>query len=375
MKNSRFNMLSYPNEQPNFNINDLEDFFEWCVMNNVSDITIQNEEKITCEIYGKKHLVTKRRLNKNEVSSIIRHIYSSGSDSILNSGEEIDFAWVAKIDKNRQYRFRLNAKSIYTFNDRGYSISMRYISNKAPELSTLNLPQEMIESFYRKKGIIIVSGITGSGKSTTLASVIQHRLGEEDAHIKVSTFEKPIEFTYDHVEKHTSSISQCEIEVNMPSFERGVRNSLRTRSDIVLIGEARDYPTIRGVIDASMVGPLVYTTVHTNNVSEIPARLLNVFPENEKEAAFMNLIDNLEMLITQKLIESLDGKRIAIREYIIFSQEIKDLLIDGGMARVTYNLRKIVKEYGQTFLEDLTMKFMDGLISEIVFQHEKKELK
>ncbi len=89
----------------------------------------------------------------------------------------------------------------------------------------------------------------------------------------------------------------------------------------------------------------------------------------------MNLIDNLEMLITQKLIESLDGKRIAIREYIIFSQEIKDLLIDGGMARVTYNLRKIVKEYGQTFLEDLTMKFMDGLISEIVFQHEKKELK
>lgn len=375
MKNSRFNMLSYPNEQPNFNVNDLEDFVEWCVENNVSDITLQNEERITCEIYGKKHLVTKRRLNKSEVSAIIRHIYSSGSDSILNGGEEIDFAWVAKIDKNRQYRFRVNAKSIYTSNDRGYSISMRYISNKAPQLSSLKLSNSMIEAFYSKKGIILISGITGSGKSTLLASVIQHRLGEENAHLKISTFEKPIEFTYDHIEKYTSSISQCEIEVNIPSFERGVRNSLRTRSDVVLIGEARDYPTIRSVIDASMVGPLVYTTCHTSNVAEIPARLLNVFPENEKEAAFMNLIDNLEMLITQKLVESADGKRVAIREYIIFTQQLKDLLIDGGFARVTYNLRKLVKEYGHTFLEDLTDKLIAGEITEEVFFKEKKDLK
>lgn len=371
----KFQMLSYSNSIANFSTNDLSDFIDWCVKNEVSDITIQNEEKITCEIHGKKHLVIQKRLNKSEVSSIIRHMYSASSDSILNSGEEIDFAWVCKIDKEKKYRFRVNAKSISIENDRGYSITMRYINNKAPELLSLNLPKDMIEAFYSKRGIVIMSGPTGSGKSTALASVIQHRLGEEDAHLKISTFEKPIEFTYDHVEKHTASISQCEIEGNMPSFERGVRNSLRTRSDIVLIGEARDYPTIRAVIDASMVGPLVYTTCHTNNVAEVPARLLNVFPENEKEAAFMNLIDNLEMIVTQKLIPSVDGKRLAIREYIILNQDLKDLLIEGGIAKVTLNLRKLVKEFGHTFVEDLTDKLISGLITEETFYQIRKDLK
>lgn len=368
-----FKSLSY-NTIANFNANDLNDFVEWCIKNEVSDITIQNEEKITCEIHGKKHLVTQRKLNKSEVSSILRYIYSTNSDSILNSGEELDFSWVCKIEKEKN-RFRVNAKSIYTENDRGYSITMRYINPKAPELLSLDLPKDMIEAFNSKRGIIIMSGPTGSGKSTALASVIQHRLGQKDAHLKISTFEKPIEFTYDHVEKHTSSISQCEIESNMPSFERGVRNSLRTRSDVVLIGEARDYPTIRAVIDASMVGPLVYTTCHTNNVAEVPARLLNVFPENEKESAFMNLIDNLEMIVTQKLIPSIDGKRVAIREYIILNQDLKDLLIEGGMAKVTLNLRKLVKEFGHTFVEDLADKLISGLIIEKTFYEIRKELK
>lgn len=372
---ARFNMLEYPKELPNFTHMDLPEFIEWCVNNEVSDITIQNEEKITCEVHGKKHLVTKRRLTKSDVASVLRYIHSTGAETILNGGEEIDFAWIAKLDKERQYRFRVNVKSMTIFGDRGYSLTMRYIKNKAPELDTLELPKEVIDVFYKKRGIIIVSGPTGSGKSTALASVIQHRLGEENAHIKISTFEKPIEFTYEHVEKHTASISQCEIEMNIPSFERGVRNSLRTRSDVVLIGEARDYPTILAVIDASMVGPLVYTTCHTNNVAEVPARLLNVFPENEKEAAFMNLIDNLELIITQKLIPSIDGKRIAIREYIILTQELKDLLIDGGFARVTYNLRKLVKEYGRTMLEDLTDKLIQGKITEEVFVEYRRDIK
>lgn len=368
-------MLKYPFEKANFTYQDIEDFVEWCVEQDVSDITIQNEEIITCEIHGKKHLVTQRRLNKSDVASIIRGIHSTGAESTLNSGDELDFTWVARIDKEKQYRFRINIKSIYVLGDRGYSITMRYIKNKAPALNELNLPQEVIEALYRKKGIVIVSGPTGSGKSTTLAAVIQHRLGEENAHIKISTFEQPIEFIYDHVEKHTSSISQCEILTHIPTFERGVRNSLRTRSDVILIGEARDYPTIAAVIDASMVGPLVYTTCHTNNVAEIPARLLNAFPENEKEAAFMNLIDNIELLLTQKLISSTNGKRVAIREYIILNQELKDLLIDGGIARITYTLRKLLKEYGRTMLEDLTDKFIQGEITEDVFIEYRKELR
>lgn len=372
---NNFNPLIYPEQVTSFQSSDLNLFLEWCVNNEVSDITFQNEERILCEIHGKKHLVTSKRLTKSEVANLIKTMHSVGADSVLNSGEEIDTAFVAKIDKKREYRFRINAKSILTHNDKGFSITLRYINNFAPKLETLNLNEEVLNCFYKKNGIVIVSGPTGSGKSTLLASIIQHRLAEDNAHIKVSTFESPIEFTYDHIDKKTSSISQCEIGVHMPSFVRGVRNSLRTRSDIVLIGESRDYITSKAMINASMVGPLVYTTCHTNNVAEIPARLINDFPENEKQSEFVNLIDNLELLITQKLIPSADGKRVAIREYLILTQEMKDLIIEGGLNRVTINLRKMVTQYGQTFLQDLTDKLILGKITEEEFYKTKKQLK
>lgn len=372
---SKFIPITYPESITSFQSSDLDNFLEWCVKQEVSDITFQNEERILCEIHGKKHFVTSKRLTKSEVAHLIKSMHSAGADSVLNSGEELDTAFVSKIDKNRQYRFRMNAKSILTHNDKGFSITLRYINNFAPKLETLNLREDVLDCFYRKNGIVIVSGPTGSGKSTLLASIIQHRLAEEDAHIKISTFESPIEFTYDHIEKKTSSISQCEIGTHMPSFVRGVRNSLRTRSDIVLIGESRDYATSKAMINASMVGPLVYTTCHTNNVAEIPARLINDFPENEKEAEFVNLIDNLELLLTQKLVPSVDGKRVAIREFLILTQEMKDLLIEGGLNRVTINLRKMVKQYGQTFLQDLTEKLISGKITEEEFYITKKQLK
>lgn len=366
--------LHYETERSNFIGRDLEKFAEWCVKHDTSDITLQNEEKIVCEIHGNKHLVTTRRLNKADLSSILTYIHSPGLEATLNTGEDVNFSWTAKIDKNKHFRFRVNAKSIQINSERGYSITMRYIKSEAPHLKSLNLPSPMIDTFYNKRGIIIVSGPTNSGKSTLLASVIQFRVSEKNSHIKVSTFEDPIEFVHD-VEKFTSSISQCEIGINIPSFSRGVKNSLRTRSDIVFIGETKDRETIEAVIESAMTASLVYTTCHTNNVAEVPARLLTLIPENEKESGFMNLIDNLDMIITQKLIPSINNKRIAIREYVILTQAFKDILIEGGIPRITYNLRKIVKEHGQTFLQDLTEKFIEGLISEEVFYDIKKELK
>jgi defect-in-organelle-trafficking protein DotB len=189
-------------------------------------------------------------------------------------------------------------KSISILGDKGFSLSLRVIKNIPPDIETLKLPEDMLQAFKSRKGLIAVAGPTGSGKSTLLASVIAWRLIDENAHIKVSTYEKPIEYTFEYLDTKTSSISQMEIGLNINSFADGVHNSLRTRSDVVLVGEARDYDTISATINAVMTGPLVFTTTHANNCSEMLARLINVFPNNERIPRLVDLVTNLKMLVT-----------------------------------------------------------------------------
>ena len=368
MKKKPFIPIIYTNESSTFSHYDLEDFLLWAVDNKVSDITIQNEEMIFCEIHGKKHKVHNKRLSKSDVVSIIIKIHSDGAVSRLNGGEEIDYAFSVKKNRDISFRFRINMKSITIANTKGYSLSIRVLNNKPPSIEELNLPEDMLKAFKSKSGLIFVGGATGSGKSTLLASILAWRLSDEDSHIKVSTYESPIEYTYEYLQMPTASISQMEIGVDIISFADGVRNSLRTRSDVVLVGEARDYDTIDATISAVMTGPLVFSTTHTNNVSEMLSRLLNVFAEGERASKLVDLITNVKMLVTQKLIPSIDGKRIAIQEYLIFNEEIKDLLLDTEVKDITLVMRRIVKKYGKTFLEDLTDKYNSGLISKNVYE-------
>jgi defect-in-organelle-trafficking protein DotB len=367
MKKNNFVPILYNNESSTFTSYDLEKFLFWVVDNEVSDITIQNEEMVFCEIHGKKHKVSHKRLSKTDLMGIIAKIHSDGAISTLNSGEEIDYAYFVKRDKYTTCRFRVNMKSISILGDKGFSLSLRVINNIPPDIEILKLPGDMLQAFKSRKGLIAVAGPTGSGKTTLLASVIAWRLVAEDAHIKVSTYESPIEYTYEYLDTKTSSISQMEIKTNIGSFADGVRNSLRTRSDVVLVGEARDYDTISAAINAAMTGPLVYTTAHANNCSEMLARLINVFPDNERVPRLIDLVTNLKMLVTQNLVPSVDGKRIAVREYLIFNQEIVDLILEAEFDNITHTMRRIVKQYGKTFLEDLTEKYHQGLISQEVF--------
>lgn len=373
MKKSLFIPVVYPNESSNFTVHELEDFLIWAAENEVSDITIQNDEVLFCEIHGKKHKVHSKKLSKSDVIGIITKIHSDGAVSTVNSGQEINYAFNIKKNRNITYRFRVNIKSISILSDKGFSLSIRVIKSRPPFIEELNLPENMLKAFKSKRGLILISGATGSGKSTLLASVIAWRLMDEDAHIKVSTYENPIEYTYEYLETKTATISQMEIGTNLNgTFGDGAKNSLRTRSDVVLIGEAMDYDTISSTLNTAMTGPLVYSTIHTNNASEIIARIINVFPSNERNSRIIDLITNLKMLVTQSLVPSISGKRIPIREYVIFNQEIIDTLLEADSDQITYVMRKIIKKYGKSFSEDLTEKYEQGLISKEVFDNYKQ---
>lgn len=357
--------LIYPNEPPKFLANDLEPFIIWCTKMEASDITIQNEAQVFCEIHGKMVKVTRRRLSRAELVDLISAIYKTdGAISKLNGGEDVDFPWAIRVDRNEVLRFRINMTAIFTEGQKGYQITIRTIKSRAPLLEELELPDTIIRNVSPKQGLIIIAGATGSGKSTLLASILDWRMRDPEAHLKILTYEAPIEYVYDDVEKPTTSIAQTEIGTHLESFAHGVRNALRRKPSIILMGEMRDKETIGEGVTASMTGHLVMGTLHANGVADAVRRMINVFDVEEKNGRAIDILSSLKMVVGQMLIPSTDGKRIALREYMVFTQEIVDHLLEGGVENLTYETRKMLKKHGRTFVEDAKEKFDKGLISE-----------
>jgi len=365
--------IKYDKEPPRFTASDVEPFVIWCVQQGTSDITIQNEEQVFCEIHGKMYRVTERRLTRSELVEIISTIYKSdGAISKLNGGEDVDIPWNIRISRENVMRFRVNMTAIFTDGHTGYQITIRTITNRAPLLETLNLPQEIVDNISPKQGMVIISGATGSGKSTLLASVLDWRMRDPDANLKILTYEAPIEYVYDDVPKPTTSIAQTEIGRHLGSFALGVRNALRRKPSIILIGEMRDKETIGEGVTASMTGHLVYGTLHSNGVADAVRRMVNVFDTAEKNSRAIDILTSLKMIVSQMLIPSTDGKRVAIREYLVFTEDIVDKLLESGVDNLTYETRKILLQKGKTFLQDAEEKFKEGRISEKWFNEIKK---
>lgn len=362
---SNENNMMYPNEPPRFNANDIEDFIQWSTSIDTSDVTIQNEEEIFCEIHGRMRRVTKRKLNKSEVMDIIGGIYKSdGAVAKLNGGEDVDLPWTVKVSRDTSLRYRVNMTSIFTNGHKGYSITIRTIKNRAPLLEDLKLPPDILDNISPKTGLVMIVGATGSGKSTLLASVLDWRMRDPDANLKILTYEAPIEYVYDDVFKPSSIISQTEIGSHLPTFEAGVRNALRRKPSIILMGEMRDRETIGEGVTASMTGHLVYGTLHANGATDAVRRMVNVFPVEEKNARAQDILSSLRLIVAQMLIPSTDGKRVPIREYLVFTDDIKEKLLEAGVDNLTYMTKRVLKESGRSFLQDAMEKYKEGLISE-----------
>lgn len=357
--------LHYENEPPWFGQRHIEDFFAWAAKTGASDITIQTNERIVLEIYGKNYRVTARKLTNQEVQEVVVGMYKGeGAKAILSGNSDMDFPYQIRPSRDEVYRFRVNATPIYTDGSRGIQITARTIPDRPPELSTLGLEDEIYQNIAPKQGMIVVTGGTGSGKSTLLASIIRHLLEQPDGHRKFLTYESPIEYVYDAVDKPTSTIAQTEVPGHLPSFSAGTRNSLRRKPAVILVGEARDAETIGEAVTASMTGHLLYSTVHSNGFADTIRRMVNVFPETEKNGRAVDIVSSLRMVISQRLVPSTDGKRVALREYVVFNDDVVDLILGAGLDNLTTACREVLRKFGRSFAQDAREKFAQGRITE-----------
>lgn len=359
--------LLYPNEPPRFTSRDGAGLLVWATQQGASDITIQSDEQVFAEIYGKMHRITRRELSNSEVLEIATGLYESETaKKELSDRRALDFAFTAKPTKHDRYRFRINATSLTFDGQRGVQITARTIPSIPPTVDDIKLEDDIRQAVSPKQGLVVITGATGSGKSTLLAAVIRSLCEDPNGHRKIITYEAPIEYVYDEVDKPTTVISQHEIGSHLENFVEAVRNALRRKPSIIMVGEARDAETIGEAITASMTGHLVYTTVHSNGFADTIRRMVNTFPKEEKNSRANDIVSSMRMCLSQRLVPSTDGKRVAIREYVIFNDDIIDELLEGGAEDLTLSCRKVLRKYGKSFFQDAQDKFNQGLISQHV---------
>lgn len=357
-----------PNEPTRFNPVFLEKMLEHCESLDASDITIQTNVPIIAEVYGRLLHITNRGLSNTEVGDLINAIYGANATTQLLGGQDIDTHYEFRPSRSERYRYRVNATACQVEGHDGIQITLRTIPTTPPKLSDLELPQNILDVIAPQEGIVFVTGATGSGKSTLLASIIRSLIEEEDSNRKVLTYESPIEFVFDEIKTVSASVSQSEIPRHIPSFEAGVRNALRRKPRLIMVGECRDAETITAALEAALTGHPVYTTLHTSGVAETMRRLVNSFAGEERLGRTIDILETIRLCIWQKLVPTVDGKRVALREYLIFDEETRDILLDSDPNNVTSETRKLVRERGQPMFVDAKKKYDEGIIDERNFQ-------
>ena len=266
-------------------------------------------------------------------------------------------------EKPIRHRFRVNAVYGKKHGRLSTIITIRSISANPPKAEDLDICDEILDTcVMSQQGLIIIVGGTGNGKTTTLAAILRYLLEREESNKNIVTIEEPIEYVYDNIKCPTSFINQLEHGRCVTSFAEGLKNSLRMAPTDILIGEARDYETISTAIEASVTGHNVYSTVHANNVAETIQRMVSAFPEALQFQGQQNLIQALKMIVAQRLVPTVDGKRIALREYLILTKDIKDIL--SVSKSIATDASRMVKESGMTMAADAERYYKMGKISE-----------
>ncbi len=358
-------------EPQRFTPGEMDQVIVECYKLGASDITFQTNEPVFAEIHGQLHKLTRRVLNNSEVSEMLNYIYGPNGTTQLLSGRDVDTHYEVRPTRTERFRFRVNGSACLVDGHDGIQITLRTIPGLPPTLEQLGIDGDLASALTPDEGVVYVTGSTGSGKSTLLAAIIRDIVEKEEGHRKVLTYEAPIEFVFDSIEKPSSIVSQAEIPRHLPSFAAGVRNALRRKPRLILVGEARDPETIAAVMEAALTGHPVYTTLHSNGVAEVMRRLITSFPVDERHGRTMDVIETVRLIIWQRLVPTLDGQRTALREFLVFDDAIRDTLLDSPLEKVTATTRQLLKAKGQPLLVDAERKFKEGLIDERLFHYLK----
>ncbi len=316
-----------------------------------SDLFLAVNSPIQVKLNGNLIPINQQKMDHPAVMALLTEVVSPEKMKELERNNELNMGIpVAGVGS-----FRLSA-----FTQRGStSAVIRYIPANIPPLEDLHIPAILSELILEKRGLILVVGATGSGKSTTIAAMLDHRNATKAGHIL--TLEDPIEFLF---QNKKSIVNQREIGTDSASLNIALKNALRQAPDVILVGEIRDKDTMGAAIAYAQSGHLVVATLHANNSYQAMTRIISFFPIETRQSLLPDLASTLKAIISQRLVRSVDGGRRAAVEVLLNTRHISELIEQGELNQIKEAMEKSLSPGSQTFEQALMVLIKEGMITQ-----------
>ncbi len=335
--------------QGNFQM-DFKQLLRTLVQNDGSDLYLTFNAPPAAKFQGELKALSQDKMTSEQLNEIAMSLMSKDKQEQFEQKPEMNLA----LDEPDVGRFRINI-----FKQRTHiAMVIRNIKVEVPEADDLGLPQILKDVIMKKRGLVLFVGGTGSGKSTSLAALINHRNTNSTGHI--ITIEDPIEYVHPHKK---CLVSQREVGVDTDSFEDALENTLRQAPDVILIGEIRTEETMEHALAFAETGHLCLSTLHANNTNQALDRIINFFPEERHNQLFMDIATNIQAFISQRLIPTIDGKRVAAIEILIGTPIVQDMILKGDIMGLKEVMEKSEEQGMQTFDSHIYRLYKEGVIS------------
>ena len=329
---------------------ELKDYLKILVQHDGSDLYLTVNAPPAAKFHGQLKPLESTKLTNERLKEIANSIMDDDQRAQFEHVPEMNLA----IAESGIGRFRVNI-----FKQRNsYALVIRNIKVDIPNADDLGLPPILKEKIMEKRGLILFVGGTGSGKSTSLAALIDYRNSNSSGHI--ITIEDPIEYVHPHKK---SLVNQREVGVDTLSYEDALKNTLRQAPDVILIGEIRSQETMEHALAFAETGHLCLSTLHANNANQALDRIINFFPEERRNQLLMDLSLNLQAFVSQRLVPTVDGKRVAAIEILLGTKLVSDLIQKGDVHAIKEAMEKSENIGMQTFDSHLMKLYKSGVIS------------
>lgn len=360
---------TWPDEPMRLTADDIDPLLLWCVKKNASDITFQTDRPVYTEVDGVLYPATYRSMDAADMAVVLTKLYGPEATARLAAARDLDVSYEVRPDRYSRTRFRVNITAILSRGRDSAQVTLRVLPGEPPTMADLAIEAEIVDAWDPRQGIVIITGPTGSGKTTLLAAGCRMLLERPKGCGKMLTYEAPIEYVYDSIKSPRSLVSQSEIPRHLPDFAAGVRNALRRKPEIILVGEARDRETINAAIEAAQTGHAVYTTTHTLGVAATVQRMITVYDMAEREERALALMEALRMVVTQALVPRIGGGRVGVREWMVFPGEVREKLMETPFTDWSVEIGRMVPSYGQAMERTAEQAFSSGQIDRAAYLH------
>ena len=328
----------------------LDRLFKLMAEKQASDIFISCGAPINIKVNGVVSPVSTQPMDPETVRRIAYELMTKDQAREFENELEMNLSHLDRAVGN----FRINI-----FRQRGtLALVIRYVRSNVPPFEKLRLPPVLLDMVMAKRGLVLVAGATGSGKSTTLAAMIDYRNSNKSGHIL--TIEDPIEYLYEH---RKSIVNQREIGIDTQTYQLALQNALREAPDLIMIGEIRDKETMQSALLHTLTGHLCLSTIHANNSYHALSRIINLFPYEARSAVLSDLSIGLRAIISQRLIRNVDNELQPAVEILMNTSLIAELIKAGEFPQIKEAMEQSLYPGSQTFEQSLCRLYLDGTIS------------